>query len=177
MKNKLRKKRAFTLTELLVVVVIIGVLATVVMPKYARMLDTRRTTEAEEIMRAVRTEQERRCSLGKNYATSMAQLADLVPATSQYYAYSLLESGKGVAAATRGEGSLTYTLKMPSVVDGRICCEGSGCDRLNKDYPSCNNFQYVHPNHCMSMDLLPLFLHISIVYPFELYLLIAAANI
>ena len=149
--KKSRRKMAFTLTELLVVVVIIGVLAAVVMPKYARMLDTRKTTEAEEIMRAIRTEQERRCSLGKDYATNMTQLADLVPnANSQYYTYALFDNGKGVTATTAAGSSLNYTLRMPSVVDGRICCEGGNCDQLNKDYPSCTNFQYVRAGGCSS---------------------------
>ena len=65
MKNN-RKKKAFTLTELLVVVIVIGVLSAVVLPKFNKVIETRKTTEAEEMMAAVRTEQERRCSLDKN---------------------------------------------------------------------------------------------------------------
>ncbi len=57
------KKKAFTLTELLVVVVVIGVLAAVVLPKFNKVVETRKTTEAEELMAAVRTEQERHCAL------------------------------------------------------------------------------------------------------------------
>ena len=53
-----RKKKAFTLTELLVVVIVIGVLAAVVLPKFSKVIETRKTTEAEELMAAVRTEQE-----------------------------------------------------------------------------------------------------------------------
>ena len=68
MKNN-RKKKAFTLTELLVVVIVIGVLSAVVLPKFSKVIETRKTTEAEEMMAAVRTEQERRCSLDKNYTT------------------------------------------------------------------------------------------------------------
>ena len=55
MKNN-RKKKAFTLTELLVVVIVIGVLSAVVLPKFSKVIETRKTTEAEEMMAAVRTE-------------------------------------------------------------------------------------------------------------------------
>ncbi|MBR4682186.1 MAG: prepilin-type N-terminal cleavage/methylation domain-containing protein, partial [Elusimicrobiaceae bacterium] len=79
---KINKKKAFTLTELLVVVVIIGILATVALPKFNKVLMTRRTTEAEEIMRAIRTEQERRCALDKPYVTNLSALSDIVPNTS-----------------------------------------------------------------------------------------------
>ena len=44
MKNN-RKKKAFTLTELLVVVIVIGVLSAVVLPKFSKVIETRKTTE------------------------------------------------------------------------------------------------------------------------------------
>ena len=56
--KKSTKKKAFTLTELLVVVIVVGVLAAVVLPKFSKVMETRKTTEAEELMAAVRTEQE-----------------------------------------------------------------------------------------------------------------------
>ena len=61
------KKKAFTLTELLVVVLIIGILSSIVLPKFTKTLETRKVTEAEDIMAAVRNEQEARCTLGKDY--------------------------------------------------------------------------------------------------------------
>ncbi len=62
------KKRAFTLTELLVVVVvIIATLSAVVLPKFTKVLETRKATKAESILQAVRAEQEARCTLDKNY--------------------------------------------------------------------------------------------------------------
>ena len=60
-------KKGFTLMEMLIVVIILGVLASIVVPKYARILENRKTGEAEEILSAVRTEQEARCIAGKNY--------------------------------------------------------------------------------------------------------------
>ncbi len=65
---KARQKKAFTLTELLVIVLVIGILSSVVLPKFNKVLETRRTTEAEELLAAIRTEQEKRCTLDKPYA-------------------------------------------------------------------------------------------------------------
>jgi len=143
MKNK--KKRAFTLTELLIVVIVIGVLSAVVLPKFSKVIETRKTTEAEEIMAAVRTEQEQRCSLNKLYTDDFAKLRNVVASNqTQNFTYNVENTNgsgsspmsTGIAATSRG--SLNYTLKMPSFADGRICCEGEGCARLNKNYPLCS---------------------------------------
>ena len=71
MQTSHKRKKAFTLTELLVVVIVIGVLSAVVLPKFSKVVETRKTTEAEELMSAVRTEQEKRCALDKSYALSV----------------------------------------------------------------------------------------------------------
>ena len=128
------KKKAFTLTELLVVVVIIGVLAAVVLPKFTQVLETRRTTEAEEIMRAVRSEQEARCTLDKNYVGEVdkAELASFPANEGNNYHYTL--TATGIAAASRNKN---YTLRIQSYRDGEICCDGDDCAHLGKTYPVC----------------------------------------
>lgn len=134
------KKKAFTLTELLIVVIVIGVLAAIVLPKFNKVIETRKTTEAEELMTAVRTEQEHRCTIGGNYAGSFAQMGEVTSSLddqgkSKYYQYNV--GGSEISAQSLGSD---YVLRMPSFADGRICCDGNGCDRLNKDYPSCDTF-------------------------------------
>ena len=135
-----RNRSAFTLTELLVVVIVLGVLAAVALPKFSRVLETRRTTEAEHVLAAVRTEQEKRCVLGQNYtgdfsnipSGAYAKTAD-GRAQSGSYTYTLTETG--VSANREGKD---YLLKIPSYKNGEICCEGDGCEDLNKSYPSCD---------------------------------------
>ncbi|MBQ8843668.1 MAG: prepilin-type N-terminal cleavage/methylation domain-containing protein [Elusimicrobiaceae bacterium] len=125
-------KKAFTLTELLMVVLVLGVLAAVATPKMKQVLETRKTTEAENMLSAVRMEQEKRCSLGKVYHTDPAKVSVLASASnSKNYSYSL--SGTGAVAK-----SANYSIEMVSYKDGLLCCRGEGCSGLNKDYPSCD---------------------------------------
>lgn len=142
--KKTKKKEAFTLTELLVVVIVIGVLAAIVLPKFSKVMETRKTTEAEELMAAVRTEQERRCALDKPYATEFTQMRDLVASsqatkyTTKNYVYELGNTGMQALST----GKYGYTLQMPSYRDGRLCCEkAQQCANLNKDYPTCEQLQ------------------------------------
>jgi len=132
-----KKKKAFTLTELLVVVVVIGVLSAVVLPKFSKVIETRRTTEAEELMGAIRTEQEKRCALDKEYATDFNGLSDIVKSDNTKN-YTLTLASTGVNASRKDK--YNYTLSIPSYADGRICCSGDDCDKLNKNYPKCNEF-------------------------------------
>lgn len=133
-----RKKKAFTLTELLVVVIVIGVLAAVVLPKFSKVIETRKTTEAEELMAAVRTEQEKRCSLDQDYLSDLSKLSDIIPSTdTKNFVYSTNAEGTGIEAQSKGK--FGYTLKMPSYKDGRLCCDNEEeCLKLNKDYPLCS---------------------------------------
>ena len=134
MRKKRLLKRAFTLTELLVVVIVLGVLASVAVPKFSRVLETRRTTEAESILTSLRTEQEHRCVLGKEYQIIPERVESLASAKdSRNYTYSLTRTG---AKATSSKG---YTIAMPAYQNGQLCCEGDYCSSLNKSYPSCSS--------------------------------------
>ena len=135
------KRKAFTLTELLVVVIVVGVLAAVAVPKFTRVLETRRTTEAENILAAVRTEQEKRCSLGQNYTGDFAKIptvayaktSGVAEAKTANYTYTMTQTG--VNAVRPGKD---YVIRMPSYKSGQMCCEGVDCAGLNKSYPLCS---------------------------------------
>lgn len=130
------KTNAFTLTELLVTVLILGILAAVAVPKFTRAVESRKTTEAEELMSAVRTEQEKRCTLDKNYITNLTGLKQILPLqNTQNFTYNLTSTGMEASSQSK----YAYTLKMPSYRDGRICCENeTECAKLNKNYPLCS---------------------------------------
>ena len=126
------KKKAFTLTELLVVVVIIGVLSAVVLPKFTHVIEEHKITEAENIMRAIRTEQEARCALDKSYTGATSELSSWPAHSGANYQYELLASG---LHATKTDNA--YQLFM-GYRNGQICCQGNGCNTLGK-YASCDN--------------------------------------
>jgi Tfp pilus assembly protein PilE len=87
-----------------VVVIIIGVLSAVVLPKFNKIVETRKTTEAEELMSAVRTEQEKRCALDKEYLTEVTKLTEVLPTdTTKNFAYTLTSTG--IKAASKGKYS------------------------------------------------------------------------
>ena len=137
-KNLKKNKRAFTLTELLIVVIVIGVLSAVTLPKFTRVIENRKVTEAEEMMSAVRTEQERRCAMDKKYTLNFANLSDVVSSSdTKNYTYSLQAEG---VSATSKKGN--YTLKMLSYHNGSFCCTGADCAKLNKNYPSCDGLTF-----------------------------------
>ena len=139
---KTQNKRAFTLTELLIVVIVIGVLSAVTLPKFNRVIENRKVTEAEEMMSAVRMEQERRCTLDQNYTTNFSNLSDVIAsANTKNYTYSLQAQGISAKSA-----SGDYTLKILSYEDGSYCCTGAGCKKLNKNYPDCATLSFPTSN-------------------------------
>ena len=138
-------QKAFTLTELLVVVLLIGFLASMVLPKFSKVIESYRLMEAEQMMSAVRGEQERRCHLDKTYANRGNQLS-VLPANgvtedgyeSSYFTYQFVfDQSAHIAGMTATDKKTNVILEMPSFADGRICCDN--CQDLNKSYPDCTS--------------------------------------
>lgn len=131
---------AFTLTELLMVVLMIGILSAMVLPKFTKVVDSFRVLEAEQMMRGARSEQETRCTLGKKYTVEANKLEAFVKSntsndtyTTSHFIYTLGNSGI-TAASAKG-----YTLRMPSYLDGRICC--NECVSFTKNYLTCSELE------------------------------------
>ena len=131
-------RNGFTLTELLTVVLIVGTLSAIVLPKFAKVLDSFHVMEAEQIILTVRAEQEHRCTLDKKYTQQISRLTTVPSGVSvdgntfSYgdFTYTLLNSGIKAEHVEKN-----YTLEIPSYTDGRICCDN--CGELNRSYPMC----------------------------------------
>ncbi|MBP9113113.1 MAG: prepilin-type N-terminal cleavage/methylation domain-containing protein [Polyangiaceae bacterium] len=79
-------RAGFTLTELMIVVSIIGVLATIAVVSYRKMINASKTTEATRIVQAIRLAQESYSSAVGQYANISTSLdGTLCPAVAHTY--------------------------------------------------------------------------------------------
>ncbi len=128
----------FTLTELLTVVLMIGILSAMVLPKFTKMIDSFRVMEAERMVLAIRGEQEQRCASDKKYTQNPARLGVISSGVTKEantfshgdFTYTLSSEGLVVVNNVNN-----YTLELPSYTDGRLCCDN--CADLNRDYRTC----------------------------------------
>ena len=145
------KNKGFTLTKLLVVVVLIGVLGTIIVPKFNKVFLARQFTEAENMLTAIRQEQVMRCmdpDWGW-YTREPWELSSLnslreTNFASKYFRYSLYWDGMADAINLQNSN---LVLRVLSYEDGRICCsdknqkQRDACNSLNKDYPLCEDLK------------------------------------
>ena len=86
-------KRGFTLLELIVVIIIIGLLATLGLTQYTRIVEKARKSEAVAMIGEIRTAQRGYYLQNGAYATTFTDLGLTVPttcATTHYYYYTIL---------------------------------------------------------------------------------------
>jgi prepilin-type N-terminal cleavage/methylation domain-containing protein len=83
-KIRLKGRKGFTLVELAVVIVIIGVLAAFGIPRFLQSVERSKAAEAFAYLAAVRSAQERYNSLNGTYASSVTNL-DLQLSTPKYF--------------------------------------------------------------------------------------------
>lgn len=73
----MREKKAFSLIEVIIVVIIIGILAGIAIPKYQKSVERARIAEAVNILGALRQAQYRYLSKYSAYATLLSTLSDI----------------------------------------------------------------------------------------------------
>jgi len=80
-------KRGFTLLELLMVVIIIAILASIALPQYIKATEKARASEALQLLGAIRASQNRfkAGSATAAYAATLAELDAEMPATANYW--------------------------------------------------------------------------------------------
>jgi prepilin-type N-terminal cleavage/methylation domain-containing protein len=112
-------KKAFTLVELIIVIVIIGILASIGIPRFTGAIRMAKESEAKAILGAIRSSQLRYELENGSYTTDINNLdIDLPSNPTEYYTYSAIDSSPniGQAAAVADTGLSNYRI----AVDGTI---------------------------------------------------------
>jgi prepilin-type N-terminal cleavage/methylation domain-containing protein len=101
-----RTRKGFTLVELAVVIVIIGVLAAFGVPRFLKSVERSKAAEAFAYLSAVQSAQERYLAQNGSYATDVSQLDFQMPAPTYF---SVGTIGPGSTGQQQNSWSLTLT--------------------------------------------------------------------
>jgi prepilin-type N-terminal cleavage/methylation domain-containing protein len=136
MKNiSLSRRRGFTLVELAVVIIIIGVLAAFAVPRFLDSVERSKAAEAFNYMSAVRAAQERYQVRQGTYSDDVSKL-DIQMPDPKYFAVGAFAAG----GTDSLEDSWTLTLTRTGAAGGygayKVVFTDEGYDTTNSDIPA-----------------------------------------
>ena len=115
-------RKGFTLLELILVLLIIGILATMGSGRYVKVIESSRTAEAIIILGSIRTFQAAYKLEHNAFASSLDELAIKIPTTCEpryFFSYSL-DPAQNLAIATRcTEGGKKPNYELPYTITTR----------------------------------------------------------
>ncbi len=128
----LRNRKGFTLIELLIVVVIIGILAAIAIPKFSATKDKAKLASLKSDIGNIRTAQEAYFSDGHGFASTIDDLKSLLtmPAAGSTVSWVISGATSSSYTATATDGSITsgspdeckVTIGTTADDDGMIIC-------------------------------------------------------
>jgi prepilin-type N-terminal cleavage/methylation domain-containing protein len=132
-----RPRNGFTLVELAVVIVIIGVLAAFGVPRFIKSVEKSKASESFEYLASVRTAQERYQAQYGTYATNVTDL-DIKSAAPKYFAVPLVFTASSGGSSIENCWTLTLTRSGPAAgYDGyTVTFTETGFDTTNSTIAS-----------------------------------------
>jgi type IV pilus assembly protein PilE len=99
-RQRLRARGGFTLIELMIVVVIIGILAAIAIPKFTQVSRNAKEAEAGPILKQIYTLQERYAARAGQYTMDVTELEGgaLLATAGKYFDYSIGAHATGMCA-------------------------------------------------------------------------------
>ncbi len=120
--DKMRGQRAFTLVELMVVIIIVGVLASLAMPRFSNTIEKSRIAEAINILQTLRDAQEVYSLENAGYTADINDLDVTIP-VSRNFNDPTLATADPIVSIERNAGGYQYTLSIDA--DGAVSCGGT----------------------------------------------------
>ena len=124
----MRSRNGFTLIELMIVVVIIGILAAVAIPKFNQVSRNAKQAEAPPVLKQLHTLQERHQQMKGVYATSVEQLEGSAVnfEDGEYFSFSMTAADEASYTACATPLDESHGLQSMSISQTGVVVEG-GC--------------------------------------------------
>ncbi len=124
----LSKKRGFTITEMMIIVIILGILAAVALPQYKYAVERLKVSEAISILTNVLGAQKRYKFENGDYALSLQDLDVTVPPSKNFVGLTFFPNNGAAVALIKRNGTGEYSYSMSIHEDGTFSCAGGADD-------------------------------------------------
>jgi type IV pilus assembly protein PilA len=124
-------ERGFSLVELLVVILVIGILAGIALPAFLSQREKAQDTEAKTAVRTAQTAMETYATGDRGYTTDKAKLEDIEPTVEQFSSRMTLSSGTGsggykIEVTSQGRNTNTFAFDLNATTRRTCTTTGKG---------------------------------------------------